>query len=57
MLNFEHEERCGDGKLFQGLSHAILHKVSPYHKDYVAVSWKMNSSRVELRDTALAGQS
>ena len=44
MLNFEHEERCGDGKLFQCLSHAILHKVSPYHKDYVAVSWKMNSS-------------
>ena len=57
MFNFKHEKRCGDERPFQCLSHAILHKASPDHKDYVAVSWKMNRSRLELRDMALGGQS
>lgn len=57
MLNFKLGDRCGDGRPFQCLSHAILHSASPDHKDYVVISRKMNRSRPKLRDVALGSQS
>lgn len=54
MLNFKHGERHGDGRPFQFLNHAILHKSSPKHKDYFAGYWKIKY--LEVQDQSLEMQ-